>query len=372
MIFYSEKNVYEAAKERINRIFDKHTDVPIIVSFSGGKDSTVVLNLTHEVMRERGIQKIPVFWLDQEIESPFVVDYMRRVRDLPWVDLYWVQSEYPKYNAHIGKWESAWPKGGQWLRDKEPNNPYVDFDTSDYKNYSSEYNFFLNKIFGEYVTIGGLHIDESPTRRMSLLKKAETMCPFTQDKIGGGVYYPLFDWRVYDIWYYIFSNKLDYCKQYNYMFSSTNLIQCRVGSFWNEQSHKGLNKMKSICPMWYDKVCKRVKGVNTTYHSYEFLTEFVNNLPPYFSSWKEYVFYLIDNITAEEFHAKMKKKYLTVLGNSLSKCKGYKDLEDIVDATLGRSVAICAIKEDHNLNKISHTHYSLEKLIKSKLDERKG
>ena len=63
MIFYGEKNVYEAAKDRIRRIFDTYTDRPIIVSFSGGKDSTVILNITKEIMDERGISKIPVFGL---------------------------------------------------------------------------------------------------------------------------------------------------------------------------------------------------------------------------------------------------------------------------------------------------------------------
>lgn len=369
MIFYkADKNVYQAAKERIHGVFDRHTDVPVTVSFSGGKDSTVVLNITHEVMQERGISKIPVFWLDQEIESPFVVDYIRRIKELPWVELYWVQSEYPKYNSHIGKWEHAWPKDGEWLREKEPGNPYTDFDTSDYDKFSSEYNFFLTKIFGDYVTIGGLHIDESPTRRMALLKKAEDFCPFINEKRGGGIYYPLFDWGVYDIWYYIFSNRLDYCKEYNYMFARKRLQQCRVGSFWNEQSHRDLIAMKEVCPAWYDKVSKRMRGVNTTYHSHEFLTQFVQDLPPYFKTWNEYVLYLIDNITAEEFHVPMAKKYESARKKFLPMCNGDKELEEHVEKALGVTVAVCAVKQDHGLNVLDHKDFALLKYIKNKTE----
>ena len=58
MIIYSDKNVYEAAKDRIRTLFDMGR--PLGVCFSGGKDSTALLFVTLEVARERGIKKIPV------------------------------------------------------------------------------------------------------------------------------------------------------------------------------------------------------------------------------------------------------------------------------------------------------------------------
>ncbi len=58
MIFYSDKNVYEAALERFRYIFREfYGKRKIVVTMSGGKDSTVVLNLAHEVMKEMGIEK---------------------------------------------------------------------------------------------------------------------------------------------------------------------------------------------------------------------------------------------------------------------------------------------------------------------------
>ena len=48
---YKQKNVYEAAKERINYLFNEFDNV--VVGFSGGKDSTCVLNLALEVAEER-------------------------------------------------------------------------------------------------------------------------------------------------------------------------------------------------------------------------------------------------------------------------------------------------------------------------------
>lgn len=367
MLFYSGKNVYEAAKERIRHIFQKHKDTTIVVSFSGGKDSTVVLNITKEVMDELGIKKIPVFWLDQEIEAPHVVEYMRKVKKYPWVDLHWVQSEFPKYNAHQGKWDKCWPKDGKSLREKEKNNPHVDFDMSDYSKYATEYDFFLHKIFGEYVTIGGLHIDESTTRRTSLLKKVINVesCPFTP-ALGGGIYYPLFDWNVKDIWCYIFKNKVEYCKLYNYMFAYMPLEKCRVGSFWHEQSHVAIKLMKEISPAFYDNVSVRLGGISTTVQTYDLLLSFVKGLPVYFNSWVEYVEYLIDNLISVEFADKMKKTYHQSRKRFLGQISDKKAIE-YVEQKIGHAAVVCVIKADHNMRHLSNVNFVINKEVKCKL-----
>jgi predicted phosphoadenosine phosphosulfate sulfurtransferase len=48
---YLDANVYDKAIERINHIYDSFDK--IVVSFSGGKDSTAVLNCVLNVARER-------------------------------------------------------------------------------------------------------------------------------------------------------------------------------------------------------------------------------------------------------------------------------------------------------------------------------
>ena len=73
-MIYLEKNVYEEALDRIRFIFDNHDDV--IVSMSGGKDSTVLFHMAYIVASERGRLPVKVFWLDQEAEWQATVDYM--------------------------------------------------------------------------------------------------------------------------------------------------------------------------------------------------------------------------------------------------------------------------------------------------------
>ena len=52
---YKDINVYDASMERIEFIFNEFEN--IVVSFSGGKDSGVLLNLCLKYMREHNITK---------------------------------------------------------------------------------------------------------------------------------------------------------------------------------------------------------------------------------------------------------------------------------------------------------------------------
>lgn len=363
MIFYSDQNVYEAAKSRIRQIFENHSGSRISVSFSGGKDSTTVLFLVKEVMDEMGISKIPVFWCDQEIEAPMVVDYTRKIMNLPWVEPLWVQSAYPKYNAHIGEWDMAWKPGVEWVRDKEPEGTFTDIDLSDYDHYQSEYNFFLHNLLGkDYVTIGGLHIDESPTRRLCLLRDV-SICPGAKD-VEGHIYYPLFDWSVNDIWYYIFSNRIEYCPLYNYLFSQQPLKACRVGSYWHEQSHVSIPIIKKIDPQFYDRMQRRLKGINATVNSYEMLSQFVKSLPPYFSSWPEYFDYLINHITPEDNREEMSKVYYSMRKRFLGMSSDYPELQEQIEERLGLAAVSCILKEDRTMRKMMNSETGLLSFVK--------
>ena len=86
---YLENTVYEESLERLRLVFDNHDDV--IVSMSGGKDSTVLFELALMVAKEKNRLPLKVFWLDQEAEWQGTVDYMKSIMYRSEVEPFWFQ-----------------------------------------------------------------------------------------------------------------------------------------------------------------------------------------------------------------------------------------------------------------------------------------
>ena len=88
---YMSCNVYEARQQRLRLIFEEFDN--IYVSFSGGKDSSLLLNLTLDFRRKYYPEKkIGVFHQDFEaqytVTTEFIERTFERIKDE--VEPYWV------------------------------------------------------------------------------------------------------------------------------------------------------------------------------------------------------------------------------------------------------------------------------------------
>jgi predicted phosphoadenosine phosphosulfate sulfurtransferase len=68
---YQKQNVLEASKERISYVFDNFNKV--IISFSGGKDSTVMLHLVMDEAIKRK-RKVAVMFIDLEGQYDYTIN----------------------------------------------------------------------------------------------------------------------------------------------------------------------------------------------------------------------------------------------------------------------------------------------------------
>ena len=121
-----ERDVYELAIERIHRTYDIFDNV--VVMFSGGKDSTVCLNLVIDVARERNKLPVEVYFFDEEAIPYETIDYVKRVSDLPEVDMHWMCLPV-KHRNGCSRTEPYWYPWGpedkeKWVRPM-PNYDYV-------------------------------------------------------------------------------------------------------------------------------------------------------------------------------------------------------------------------------------------------------
>ena len=73
------ENVYELIQKRLKFIFDEFDN--IYVSFSGGKDSGVLLNLCIDYIRKHNLnRKIGVFHMDYEAQYKMTTDCGRNIQ----------------------------------------------------------------------------------------------------------------------------------------------------------------------------------------------------------------------------------------------------------------------------------------------------
>jgi predicted phosphoadenosine phosphosulfate sulfurtransferase len=308
---YLTQNVFDAALERIDRLYDEFPNV--VVSCSGGKDSTVAFHLTHIVAKRRGRLPLKLFWLDQETEWQHVVDHVRGMMSRIDVEPYWFQGPFRMsdntssgHNAFL----EVWKDGAEWMRPKEPNSIHVNITGED--RFEAMFNGFTKTYFKNTPTamIGGVRCEESPARRMSLsnkrIYKDISWGKILDRSLNHYTFYPIYDWTWRDVWKAIHDNKWPYCKIYDYMYQyGIQVMDMRVSSVHHESSMRWLKVMQEIEPKTWERLVKRLGTVNTVSQAWD-LYKPPSELPFMFKTWDEYAEYLLEKLTPADQREKLR------------------------------------------------------------------
>src|SRR5215204_2221241 len=91
------RDVFDEAVDRARRVLQTYEHYA--VCFSGGKDSTCVLETTILAAEHEGMLPVPTIFLDDEAMPPQVVDYALRVRTRSEVDFRWYAFPIESNNA---------------------------------------------------------------------------------------------------------------------------------------------------------------------------------------------------------------------------------------------------------------------------------
>ena len=118
---YLDISVLEAAKQRISLVFDSFEKY--YISFSGGKDSTVMMHLVMEEAIKRD-KKVGVLIIDLEAQYKNTIDHLRVMVEMykEHIDLHWFCGELLLRNAVSDfqpKWV-CWDEDNKsiWVREK--------------------------------------------------------------------------------------------------------------------------------------------------------------------------------------------------------------------------------------------------------------
>lgn len=312
--YYTGETVLEAARRRIAWLFDEFPN--IVVPVSGGKDSTVALQLTLEEAERRGRTPVKVMFVDQEAEWQAVADWMARLYDDPRVDFDWLQMPIQLFNAtsHENPWLYCWAEGAEWIREKHPRSLKTNvFGTTEFKGVFGAY---LQHFFPKQpaALIGGMRAEESPHRRLQLTQvhtyKGETWGKYPNKARPHYTFYPIYDWAWTDVWKAIHEFGWDYCKVYDYQFQyGVPISDMRVSNLHHATAVHALHYLQEVEPDTWLKVQKRLRGINTTGQMKREM-EYVDNLPWMFETWVEYRDFLLDKlVTDPDIKSKFKTEF---------------------------------------------------------------
>lgn len=276
MKIYKEQNVLEAAKERIEFTFDNFER--IYVSFSGGKDSTVMLDLVLKEAHKRN-KKIGLFVLDWECQFQQTMDHIREVYEdnQSVIDLYWICLEI-ETSSSCSMLEPLWrswdeKKKNLWTREK----PDIAIkDPSFFPFYYPGITFEeFTPLFAEWYADGktcasfvGIRTQESLNRFRAIAR--DNIVRFKDKsftvKVEEDIYniYPIYDWLVDDIWTYIARTRCKYNKIYDRMYQAgLNISQMRIDEPFGDEARKNLWIYQIIEPVTWSKFVARMAGINS-------------------------------------------------------------------------------------------------------------
>jgi predicted phosphoadenosine phosphosulfate sulfurtransferase len=303
MKFYQDETVWDAALTRIRWLFDEFSHIR--VNFSGGKDSTVVLNLALKVAEEKGRLPLEVLFIDQEAEWQSVIDYVRTVMHDPRVKPLWLQCPLLLFNATstLDPWLHCWEPGKEWIREREPDSIHDNvFGTDRFAELFEGVQRFLHPD-EPAINLAGVRTEESPGRFKGLTTyetyKGATWGKVEDKKRRHYTMYPLYDWSYTDIWKAIHDNNWPYCRLYDAMYQhGVSVPNMRVSNVHHETAVRILFILQQIEPETWNRITARLTGINTAGQMQQkFMAP--TTLPPMFKDWYEYRDYLIENLVPD-------------------------------------------------------------------------
>lgn len=281
---YTGQNVYEALQERLHFVFQEFDN--IYVSFSGGKDSGLLLNLTLDFRNKYyPNRKIGVFHQDFEAQYSLTTEYIEqtftRLEKEKNVELYWVclpmatRTALSNYEMYWYPWDDT--KQDIWVRPM-PEHPYV---INLGNNRISTYRYRMNqenlaKQFGRWyrishrgrrtVSLLGIRANESLQRYSGFLNRKygyEGTCWISEQFKNVWCASPMYDWTTGDVWHanYLFGYKYNHLYDLYYK-SGLKPDQMRVASPFNDYAKDSLNLYRVIDPEIWTKLVGRVRGAN--------------------------------------------------------------------------------------------------------------
>ena len=299
------KNVYELAQERLKVIFNEFDN--IYVSFSGGKDSGVLLNMCIDYIRRNNLKiRLGVFHMDYEIQYKMTIDYVDRILEAN-------KDILDVYNTTMWDYEFQM-RFAQWLHQK--------------------------KDAVRTCCLIGIRTQESFNRWRCIYmsRKFQMYHKYRwTSKVGNDIYnaYPIFDWKTTDVWTANGKFQWDYNVLYDlYYRAGVNLERQRVASPFINEAQESLALYRVLDPNTWGKMIGRVNGVNFTgmYGGTHAMGWQMVKLPEGYT-WREFMYFLLSTLPERARKGYLRKLSVSVhFWRTKGGCLSDSTIQKLIDA----------------------------------------
>lgn len=339
---YKDINVYDAAINRYDTVLSEFDNY--YVSVSGGKDSSIMLQLMAQEARKYG-KKFSVLYIDLEAQYQATIGHINALIDATkdvvenW---YWCALPLSLRNAVSAiqpKW-ICWDKKDKekWIREYPTKRKDIVLVTEDslpdgwdwffrgmeFEEFILWFAKWFNETHGGKTAAGiGIRSDESLNRFRTIVsdkKERYKNYPWTtrvhckSKVLNCWNFFPLYDWRTEDDWTAVAKLDLLFNPIYELMYKNgLSIYEQRLCQPYGDDQRKGLDQYRTLEPETWEKVLNRVEGVN--FGNIYCRTSLLGNIKsekPDNLTWEQYAVFLLESIgmyvpeVRDHYHTKIK------------------------------------------------------------------
>ena len=257
----SDMDVVQATRLRIKNVFAN--GVTVYLSFSGGKDSIVLADITMKLIKEGQInpRQLVIIFIDEEaiytsVEQT-VIQWREKFLSVGAAFQWWCVEvkHFSAYNQLTADesytcWDHT--KQNAWVRQPPPyalrNHPQLRPGIDNYQS-------FLPKITGDGIQMIGVRASESVQRLQYMARlNLGTGVSIT----GKNFIYPIYDWKTRDVWMYLYREKVDIPIIYLWMYQAgVSKGQMRICQYFSVDCVGSLIHIAEYEPGLWEKILKR-------------------------------------------------------------------------------------------------------------------
>ena len=314
---YLHLNVYDAFLDRMHFLFEEFDN--IYISFSGGKDSGLLLNLALDYRDQHYPERtLGVFHQDFEAQYSMTTEYVdrtfERIKDQ--VEPFWVclpmatRTALSSYEMYWYPWDDT--KKDIWVREMPKKEYVINLENNRITTYryrmhqedlAKQFGRWYRKVHngGKTVCLLGMRADESLQRYSGFLNKKygyKDTCWISKQFKDVWCASPLYDWTINDVWHANYLFNYDYNHLYDlYYMAGLKPSQMRVASPFNDYAKDALNLYRVIDPEIWSKLVGRVQGANfAAIYGKTKAMGYRNIFLPEGHTWKTYTIFLLDTL----------------------------------------------------------------------------